>query len=57
MALHGSRLVGRITGEKGQIDVPANMLGGGPVRLRVIGLGKSGTITNVVADPIDVTLQ
>jgi uncharacterized protein (TIGR03790 family) len=57
VALHGSRLVGRITGEKGQIDVPANMLGAGPVRLRVIGLGKGGTITNVVADPIDVTLQ
>jgi hypothetical protein len=57
LALQGSRVVGRITGEKGRIDIPANTLGAGPVRLRVIGLGKGGTTTNVVADPIDVTLQ
>ena len=57
VAMHGGRVVGRITGEKGRIDIPANTLGAGPVRLRVIGLGKGGTITNVAADPIDVTLQ
>ena len=40
VAMHGSRVVGRITGEKGRIDIPANTLGAGPVRLRVVGLGK-----------------
>ncbi len=57
VALQGSRLVGRIAGEKGRIDIPANTLGAGPVRLRVIGLGKGGTTTNAAADPIDVKLQ
>jgi hypothetical protein len=57
VAMHGSRVVGRITGEKGRIDIPGNTLGAGPVRLRVIGLGKGGTITNVAANPLDVTLQ
>ncbi len=57
VALHGSRVVGRITGEKGRIDIPGNTLGAGPVRIRVVGLGKGGTTTNVAADPIDVTLQ
>ena len=57
VALHGSRVVGRSTGEKGRIDIPGNVLGAGPVRIRVVGLGKAGTTTNVVADPIDVTLQ
>ena len=57
VAMHGCRVVARITGEKGRIDVPGNTLGVGPVRLRVVGLGKGGSITNVVADPIDVTLQ
>jgi uncharacterized protein (TIGR03790 family) len=56
-ALHGWRVVGRITGEKGRIDIPGNTLGAGPVRIRVVGLGNAGTTTNVVADPIDVTLQ
>jgi uncharacterized protein (TIGR03790 family) len=57
VALHGSRVVARINADKGKIDIPANILGAGPVRLRVIALGKSGTTSNVAADPIDVTLQ
>ena len=57
VAMHGARVVGRITGEKGRIDVPGNTLGAGPVRIRVVGLGKGGSITNVVADPIDLKMQ
>jgi uncharacterized protein (TIGR03790 family) len=57
VAKAGNRVVGRITGEKGQIEIPANTLGAGPVRIRVTGLGKSGAITDVAATPINVTLQ
>jgi hypothetical protein len=57
VAMHGGRIVGQIAGEKGQIEIPANTLGAGPVRLRVIGLSKGGPAANVAADPLDLTLQ
>ena len=43
VVIHGSRVVGRVAGEEGQIEIPANTLGAGPVRLRVVGLGSGGT--------------
>jgi hypothetical protein len=56
-AMHGTSVVGRLNGESGQIEIPANTLGAGPVRIRVIGLGSGGPSTNVAADPVDVNLQ
>jgi hypothetical protein len=56
-AMYGSNVVGRLSGEAGKIEIPANTLGAGPVRIRVIGLGSGGSTTNVAADPLEVTLQ
>jgi hypothetical protein len=55
--LQNSRIVGRIAGEKGQIKIAAAELGSGPVRLQVIGLGKGGPRTHVLAPPINLTVE
>ena len=57
VAMHGSRVVGRVTGDKGQIVIPAGTLGAGPVSIAIIGLGDSGAPSNVAADPLDATLE
>ncbi len=57
LVLQGSRVVGRVVGEAGQIEIPPNTLGAGPVLLRVVGLGKGGVETNVLAKPIELTLK
>ena len=57
VAIQGSRIVGRIAGEEGQIEIPANTLGTGPVRIRVAGLGNGGMPTNVMAQPLDFTVE
>ena len=57
LVLQGSRVVGRLTGEAGQIEIRPNTLGAGPVQLRAVGLGKGGTETNVLAKPIDLMLK
>ena len=56
-AMHGANVIGRVNGETGRIEIPANTLGAGPVRIRVIGLGSGGSTTNVAANPLEVTLQ
>jgi hypothetical protein len=56
LAIHGDRVVGRISGEKGDIVIPANALGAGPVHLEVFALGKGDASTNVIAQPFDLTL-
>ncbi len=53
----GSRPLVRVDGAEGRIEIPAHVLGRGPVRLRVVGLGDAGPASNVVADPIDVNLE
>ncbi len=55
--LQNSRIVGRLSGEKGQIKIEAADLGAGPVRLQVIGLGREGPRTHVVSPPIDVRVE
>ena len=57
MAIQGSRIVGRIGGDKGQIEIPANTLGAGPVQLRVVGLGSGGQPTNVMAEPLELMVE
>lgn len=56
-AMQGSRIVGRVNGEKGTIEIPANTLGAGPVRIGITGLGASGANTSVMADPLEVILK
>ena len=53
VALQGARLVGQIGGDKGQIEIPANALGAGPVQIRVVALGNGGPNTNVIAEPLE----
>ena len=56
-AMHGTRIVGRISGEQGKIEIPANTLGAGPVQIRVVGMGNGDSTTNVAAEPIKLTLK
>lgn len=53
----GNNILGRVKSEKGKIVIPANTLGAGPVRIRVMGLGKGDATTNVMADPLEFTLK
>ncbi len=53
----GSRALISVKGAEGRIELPANALGAGPVRLRVVGLGDGDAASNVVAEPLDVTLE
>ncbi len=57
VAIQGSRIVGRIAGQEGRIEIPANTLGAGPVQLRVAGLGEGGIQTNVMAQPLEFTVE
>ncbi len=56
IVLHGSRVVGKLVGAEGQIEIPPDTLGTGPVRLRVVGFGGGGVRTNVAAEPLEFTL-
>jgi hypothetical protein len=56
-AFHGDRVVGRATGEQGQIEISPGTLGAGPVRIRVAGIGDGGPTTNVMAEPLEITLE
>ncbi|MCE5266716.1 MAG: hypothetical protein LLG00_02385 [Planctomycetaceae bacterium] len=55
--LGNGRLVGRVTGQQGQISIPANTLGAGPVRLQAVALGPGDVRTHSLAYPLDVTVQ
>lgn len=57
VVIQGSRIVGQLRGERGQINIPPKALGGGPIRLRVAGLGNNGPPTNVFAAPIDFMID
>jgi hypothetical protein len=55
--LQNSRIVGRLSGDKGQIKIEAKDLGAGPVRLQAIGIGQGGPQSHVMALPIDVSVE
>jgi uncharacterized protein (TIGR03790 family) len=57
VVIHGARVVAQIAGQEGELQVPADTLGPGPVVLRVAGLGGGGPSTCVVAKPLEFTLQ
>jgi len=54
--LHNSHLVGRITGPSGELQIDPDRLGNGPVRLRVVGLGKGDPLSYVWAKPLAATV-
>ncbi|MBU4271018.1 MAG: hypothetical protein KKE86_00720 [Planctomycetes bacterium] len=57
IVLHGSRVVGKLAGAEGQIEIPPDTLGAGPMRLRVVGFGGGGVRTNVAAEPLEFTIS
>jgi hypothetical protein len=57
--LQNSRLVGKIAGEEGAVEIAAEDLGSGRVRLQAVGIGKTGPKSNVTSRPLmfDVDLK
>ncbi len=53
--MHNSRVVGKIAGESGRIEIDPSTLGYGPVRLSVVGLGQGGPADCALARPRDGT--
>jgi hypothetical protein len=53
----GTMLLGRINGESGQIEVPASRLGSGPVEINAVGQGGAGIKSNVLAQPLEITVD
>ena len=56
LVLQGTRLLGRIAGAEGHLDLDSATLGKGPVRLQVLGLGQ-GQQNNVLAQPLEVEVK
>jgi uncharacterized protein (TIGR03790 family) len=57
VAIQGSRIVGKVAAEQGEIAIPAKMLGAGPVSLRLAGLGDGGPVSNVMAAPLEFVVE
>ena len=53
----GTRLLSTITGDNGQVEIPAETLGLGPVRLQVVGIGDAGIKSNVFAPPLNIVVE
>ena len=54
--IRGLQVLGTISGEEGYVEIKPSVLGSGPVRLQVIGLGTSGPYSNVLSKPLDFVL-
>ena len=55
--LHNGRVVGRVAGEEGIVEIPADTLGSGKVRLQVAGIGNGGPKSHVMAEPIELEIE
>jgi hypothetical protein len=56
--LQNSRLVGRIAGEKGTVEIPANLLGSGKIMLQAVGIGnEQPTPRHVLSMPFEVEVD
>jgi hypothetical protein len=55
--LQNGRVVGRIAGEEGTVEIAPDELGAGRVRLQAVGIGKGGPISHVLAKPFDVEVE
>jgi len=54
--MHNTRMLGRIVGEKGHVEIAPDKLGSGPVRLHAVGLPKDASQGNVVSATVEVVL-
>jgi hypothetical protein len=55
--IQGTRGVGVIAGEQGRVEIKPSMLGAGPVRLQVFGVGAGGIRTSVIAKPLEFVVK
>ncbi len=55
--LQGTRLLNTIASDDGQVEIQAEPLGLGPVRLQVVGVGDKGLESNVFASPLDIIVE
>lgn len=55
--VENTRVLGRIYGEQGKVEINPGTLGAGPVQLQAFGLGRGGTETNVVSAPVDLLVE
>jgi hypothetical protein len=54
--MHNTRMLGRIVGEEGKIEIEADKLGSGPVRLHGVGLAKEPSQGNVASAPVELMI-
>lgn len=55
--LHNSRLLGRIAGAQGTLEIDPRILGFGPVQLRVVSLGKGSPLSYAFAPPLKIEIE
>ena len=55
--LRGTRLLSTIAGDDGQVEIPAQTLGRGPVRIQVVGIGNEGAESCVFAAPLEILVE
>lgn len=55
--MHNSRLLGRIAGSRGTLEIDTSQLGLGPVELRVISLGKGSPLSYAFAPPLKIEIE
>ncbi len=55
--MHATATLGEIQGEDGKIDIDPQVIGRGPVRLQVVGVGSGGLKSNVFAQPLDLVIE
>ncbi|MGA2035238.1 MAG: hypothetical protein ABSG68_23575 [Thermoguttaceae bacterium] len=53
----GMRMLAKITGHEGRLEIKAASLGLGPVRLRVVGFGNHGPLSSVTSRPLDLVVE
>jgi uncharacterized protein (TIGR03790 family) len=54
---HNGRLIGRVAGAEGQVEVNPRVFGSGPVSLRAVGLARGGPAAQVHALPVELDVQ
>ncbi|MGD0896472.1 MAG: hypothetical protein ABR915_01470 [Thermoguttaceae bacterium] len=55
--LQGPRIIAKIAGAEGRVEIKASALGAGPVRLQVVGFGSEGPQSNVFSKPLEVLVK
>ena len=54
--MQNTRMLGRIVGEEGNIEIETESLGSGPVRLHAVGLAKEPSQGNVASAPVELMI-